>query len=261
MAAKQELKATARPQVGKGAARNARRAGKVPGVIYGDKKPPVAISIDAAELTRRIHAGHFLTTLFNVEVDGEKHDVIPRAFQLDPLKDHPVHVDFQRVAPGATIRVAVPVKFTNHDAAPGIKRGGTLNIVRHTIEFLCPVDAIPDFITADLTGLEIGHSLHISAIKLPENVRPVIRERDFTVATIVSSSGYLEEQALAKQKEAEAAAAALAGAIPGAEGVEGAAPAEGAPPAPGAAPAEGAPAAAPAGEAKGGGGDKDKGKK
>jgi large subunit ribosomal protein L25 len=255
MAAKHELKATARPQVGKGAARTARRAGKVPGVIYGDKKPPVTISLDAVELTRRIYAGHFLTTLFSVDVDGEKHQVISRGFQLDPLRDQPTHVDFQRVAPGASIRVAVPVKFTNHDAAPGIKRGGTLNIVRHTVEFICPADAIPDFITADLTGLEIGYSLHISAIKLPENIRPVIRDRDFTVATIVSSSGYLEEQLLAKQKEAEAAAAAaagaLAGVVEGAEGVEGG---EGA--VPGAAPAEGA-AAAPAADTKGG----DKGKK
>lgn len=255
MAAKQELKATARPEVGKGAARTARRAGKVPGVIYGDKKPPVAISLDATELTRRIYAGHFLTTLFSVDVDGQKQEVIPRGFQLDPLRDHPTHVDFQRVAPGDVIRVAVPVKFINQDAAPGIKRGGTLNIVRHTVEFLCPADAIPDFITADLTGLEIGHSLHISAIKLPEKVRPVIRDRDFTVATVVSSSGYLEEQLLAKQKEAEAAAAAAAGALAGVEGapVEGA---EGAVAAPGAAaPVEGA--AAPAAEPKAA----DKGKK
>jgi len=258
MAAKQELKATARHGVGKGAARTARRAGKVPGVIYGDKKPPIAITLDATELTRRIYAGHFLTTLFSVDVDGEKHEVISRGFQLDPLRDRPTHVDFQRVAPGATIRVAVPMKFINHDAAPGIKRGGTLNIVRHTVEFFCPADAIPDFIFADLTGLEIGHSLHISAIKLPENVRPVIRDRDFTVATVVSSSGYLEEQLLAKQKEAEAAAAAAASALAGVEGAEVVEGAEGAvPAAPGAAaPAEAA-AAQPAPEPKGG----DKGKK
>jgi large subunit ribosomal protein L25 len=218
----------------------------------------MAISLDATELTRRIYAGAFLTTLFSVDVDGEKHDVISRGFQLDPLRDHPTHVDFQRVAPGAVIRVAVPMKFINHDAAPGIKRGGTLNIVRHTVEFFCPADAIPDFITADLTGLEIGYSLHISAVKLPDNVRPVIRDRDFTVATVVSSSGYLEEQLLAKQKEAEAAAAAAAGVVPGVEGAEVVEGAEGAAPAaPGAAaPAEGA-AAPPAAEPKGG----DKGKK
>jgi large subunit ribosomal protein L25 len=257
MTAKKQMKATARPEVGKGAARAVRRAGQVPGVIYGDKKPPVAISLDSTELAKNIFAGHFLTTLFDVEVGGAKHQVIPRSFQLDPLRDKPTHVDFQRVAPGAVIRVAIPVKFINHEESPGIKRGGTLNIVRHTVDFLCPADKIPEFITADLTGLEIGRSLHISAIKLPDGVKPVIRERDFTVATIVSSSGYLEEQLLAKQKaEADAAAAAAAAALgPVIEGVEGVAPAAGA-----AAPVEGAaPAApaAPAADAKGA----DKGKK
>jgi large subunit ribosomal protein L25 len=251
MTATKEMKATARPKAGKGAARATRRTGRVPGVIYGEQKPPVAISVDAAELARRIYAGHFLTTVYELDVDGEKHRVIPRGFQLDPLKDRPIHVDFQRLGVGATVRVQVPVKFINHDQAPGLKRGGTLNIVRHTIECMCPAEAIPESITADLTGLDIGNSLHISKIALPEGIRPVIRERDFTVATVVSSSGYIEEQLLAKAKaEAEAAAAAAAlaaGIVPGVEGVEGApAAAEGAP-----APAEGAPApAAPAAEAK-----------
>ncbi len=259
MTAKKQLKATARPEVGKGAARAVRRAGQVPGVIYGDKQTPVAISLDSADLTKRIYAGHFLTTLFDVEVEGTKHQVIPRAFQVDPLNDKPTHVDFQRVAQGATIRVAIPMKFINHEDAPGIKRGGALNIVRHTVECLCPADKIPDFITADLTGLEIGHSLHISAVKLPEGIKPVIRERDFTVATVVSSSGYLEEQLLAKQKaEADAAAAAAAAAAgPVVEGVEGAVPAPGAVPTEGAAPTPGAAPAVPAPDAKAA----DKGKK
>jgi large subunit ribosomal protein L25 len=253
MAATQEMKATARPQVGKGAARATRRTGRVPGVIYGEKKPPLPISLDVAEVTRRIYAGHFLTTVYEIDVEGEKHRVIPRAYQLDPVKDRPIHVDFQRLGVGSVVRVHVPVRFINQDAAPGIKRGGTLNIVRHTVEFYCPAESIPESITADLTGLDIGYSLHISKIALPEGIRPVIRDRDFTVATIVSSSGYIEEQ-LAKQKaEAEAAAAAAAaaeaGIVPGAEGVEGAAaPVEGAAPTEGAAaPAKGA---APAVEAK-----------
>lgn len=232
----QEMKATARPEVGKGAARAVRRTGRVPGVIYGDKKPPLPISLDATELGRRIYAGHFLTTVYELDVDGEKHRVIPRSYQLDPVKDKPIHVDFQRLGVGATVRVHVPVRFVNHDASPGLKRGGTLNIVRHTVEFYCPAERIPEYITADLTGMEIAHSLHISAVQLPEGVRPVIRDRDFTIATVVSSSGYLEEQAAAKAKaEAEAAAPAAA------------APAEGAP----AAPAEGAAPAEAAGEAKG----------
>jgi large subunit ribosomal protein L25 len=247
MAAKAVLKAIARPGVGKGAARAARRAGQVPGVIYGDKKPPVAISIEFTEVTKRLNAGHFLTTLLDVELDGAKHQVIPRGFQLDPLKDTLTHVDFQRIAPGSTLRVAIPMKFVNAEESPGIKRGGTLNVVRHTVEFICPVEKIPEFITADLTGLEIGKSLHISAVKLPEGIKPVISDRDFTVATIVSSSGYLEEQAAAKAKaEADAAAAAAGAVAPGAEGAAAAAPAEGA----AAAPAEGA--AAPAADAKAG---------
>ncbi len=244
MTAKAVLKATARPGVGKGAARAARRAGQVPGVIYGDKKPPVAISLELAEISKRLKVGHFLTTLLDVELDGSKHQVIPRGFQLDPLKDTLTHVDFQRIAPGSTIRVAIPMKFVNAEESPGLKRGGTLNVVRHTVEFICPVEKIPEVITADLTGLDIGKSLHISAVKLPEGIKPVISDRDFTIATIVSSSGYLEEQAAAKAKaEADAAAAAAAVATPGAEGAA-AAPAEGA-----AAPAEGA---APAADAKAG---------
>jgi len=231
MAAKAVLNATARPGAGKGAARAARRAGKVPAVIYGDKKPPVSISLEFGEVVKRLGAGHFLTTVLDIDLDGTKHQVIPRGFQLDPLKDAPTHVDFQRIAPGTTLRVAIPMKFVNAEGSPGIKRGGTLNIVRHTVEFICPVEKIPEFITADLTGLEIGKSLHISAVSLPDGIKPVISDRDFTVATVVSSSGYLEEQAAAKAKaEADAAAAATA-AAPGAEGAAAAAPAEGAAPA------------------------------
>ena len=249
MTATQELKATARADAGKGAARAIRRSGAVPGIVYGESQPPQNVAIKADELTGRIRAGHFLTTLLELDVDGSKQRVIPREFQLDPLNDRPIHVDFQRVSPGAIIRVAVPVKFINEDQAPGIKRGGTLNIVRHTIDLYVPADEIPTEIVADLTGLDIGKSLHISAVALPPNVRPAIKERDFTIATIVSSSGYIEEQLLAKQKaEAEAAAALAAAAagvaVPGAEGVEGAAPVEGAVPVEGTAPA------APGAEAK-----------
>lgn len=248
MATTQEMKATARPQVGKGAARATRRTGRVPGVIYGEKLPALPISLDATEVGRRIFAGHFLTTVYELDVDGERHRVIPRAYQLDPVKDKPVHVDFQRLGVDSVIRVHVPVRFVNHEAAPGIKRGGTLNIVRHTVEFYCRAESIPEFITADLTGLEIGNSLHISRIPLPDGIRPVIRDRDFTVATVVSSSGYIEEQLEKQKAEAEAAAAAAAaaeaGIVPAAEGVEGAAPAEGAEPAEGAAPAPDAKAGA-----------------
>ena len=209
MAAKAVLKAIARPGVGKGAARAARRSGKVPGVIYGDKKPPLSISLDFTDVSKRLNAGHFLTTLIDVELDGANHQVIPRGFQLDPLKDTLTHVDFQRIAPGSKLRVAIPMKFVNHEESPGIKRGGTLNIVRHTVELSCPPDLIPEEIVVDLTGREIGDSIHISHVSLPEGVTPVVHERDFTIATIVAPSGLRSEEAeAAPAVEAEAAAEA-----------------------------------------------------
>ena len=222
MASVKQLQAVARDRAGKGAARAVRRQGRVPAVIYGAGEAARPIALDANQAKQLIFAGHFLTTVFEIEVDGTKTRAIPRDYQLDPVKDFPIHVDFLRLAEGQKIRVEVPVHFINQEASPGLKRGGTLNIVRHTIELLVPADAIPEFIEADLTGFNIGDSLHISAIKLPEGARPTIAERDFTVATIVAPSGLKEEAAAA----ADAAATA---------------PAE---PAPGAAPA--APAAAPA---------------
>ena len=138
MATVQEMKATARPKGGKGAARAARRTGQVPGVIYGDNKPPLMVLLDHAELRKRIYAGRFLTTLFHIEVDGTKHRVIPRDYQLDAIKDLPMHVDFLRVAEGATIRVNVPVHVLNAEQSPGVKRGGAVNIVTHTIEVSVP---------------------------------------------------------------------------------------------------------------------------
>jgi large subunit ribosomal protein L25 len=215
MAATKELKATARAKAGKGAARAERRAGRVPATVYGENQPAASISIDATEIGRRIYAGRFLTTVFDIDLDGQKTRVIPRDFQLDPLKDLPVHVDFQRLGKGAVIKVAVPVHFVNQESSPGIKRGGTLNVVRHTVDFYAPAESSPESITADLAGLEINDSLHISAIKLPEGVKPVIRDRDFTIATIVPSSGFLEEMAAAAQKaKADAAAAEAAAAAP-----------------------------------------------
>src|SRR3954470_3573509 len=144
MATVKEMKATARPKSGKGAARAERRAGRVPGVIYGDNKPPLTVSVDNKELRQRIYAGRFLTTLYSIDVDGEKHRVIPRDFQLDPIKDYPVHVDFLRVAEGATIRVNVPIHVLGTEKSPGVKRGGAVNIVAHTIEVLVPAEQIPE---------------------------------------------------------------------------------------------------------------------
>ena len=250
-----ELKATARPKSGKGAARAERRAGRVPGVIYGNNQPPVTISVDDRDLRQRILAGRFLTTIYDIDLEGKKHRVIPRDFHLDPVKDFPLHVDFLRLGEGATIRVSIPLHILKAEASPGVKRGGTVNIVTHNIDLECKVDNIPQYVEADVSGLEISHSLHLSDITLPPGVKSLTRT-DATLVTIVPPSGYAEEM-----KAAAAAAAAAATAVP----VAGAAPAAGAAaPAPGAAPAAGAtpaPGAAPAAPAAGakapaGGGDK-----
>ena len=234
MAPVTEIKATERSKAGKGAARAERRAGRVPGVIYGDNKPPLTITLDHAELRQRIYAGHFLTTVFEIAVDGGKHRVIPRDYQLDPIRDFPIHVDFLRLGEGATVRVRIPVHVINTEASPGVKRGGAVNLVTHAIEVIVPADKIPQFFEVDITGLEINYSKHLSDVKLPPDVKPVART-DMTIVTIVPPSGYAEELKAAAEAAASAAAAAAAAAA--------------APPAPtgapGATPAAASPAAAP----------------
>ena len=210
-----EIKASARPRAGTGGARAVRREGRVPAVIYGDGNEPQNVAVDFADLTKLIGRGKFLSTVFDVNIDGKKSRVIPREVQVDPVKDFPVHVDFQRVGASGKIRVNVPVKFINETLSPGLKRGGVLNIVRHEVEVICPADAIPAVFEFNLEGLEIGRSIHISAVKMPEGVRPTITNRDFTVATIAGHR--VEEEA----KPAEAAAAE--GATPAAEGAPAAA--------------------------------------
>ncbi len=199
MSAVKELKAVARDRVGKGAARAVRLTGQVPAVIYGGGEPPRTIALNANDTQRLVYAGHFLTTVFEVDLDGAKTRVIPRDYQLDPVKDTLVHVDFLRLAAGQTLTIEIPVHFVGHETSPGLKRGGTLNVVRHTVELVVPSDAIPESIEADLSALDMGASLHISAMKLPDGVRSVI-DRDFTVATIAAPAE------LGQEAEAEAAA-------------------------------------------------------
>lgn len=203
MAETTSIAATKRDRVGKGAARALRRESKTPAVIYGDKKPPLPIAVDTKEMFLKLHAGGFLTNVVTIEVGGEKIDALPRDYQLDPVKDTLVHIDFLRVSKGARITVEVPVHFANEEGSPGIKRGGVLNIVRHTVELDCPYDAIPDALTIDLTGLDIGDSIHISAVSLPANVAPTITDRDFTIATIAASAGMKEST---EEEETEEAA-------------------------------------------------------
>jgi large subunit ribosomal protein L25 len=179
-----ELKAEARERVGKGSAREIRRNGKVPAVIYGDKQAPISITLDYKTLYYKIHEGGFKTTIANILLDGASIQVLPKEYQLDPVTDKPVHVDFLRVSAKSVVNVHVPIHFLNEDASPGIKRGGVLNIVRHDIELHVPANAIPEAIEIDLTGTQIGDSIHISAVTLPKGATPVIQDRDFTIATI-----------------------------------------------------------------------------
>jgi len=200
------ISAELRDRAGKGAARATRRAGRVPAVIYGDKKEPTLISLDPKEIDRLAHKRAFFASLIDIDIKGTKHRALPRDVHFDPVTDRILHADFQRVAKDTKIRVNVPVVVRNEAAAPGIKRGGVLNLVRHEIEFVCSPDNIPQEVVVDLTGLDIGGSIHISQVDLPKGAAPVIRERDFTVATIGAPSGLKAELEAA----AEAAAAAAA---------------------------------------------------
>ncbi|MBB3933138.1 large subunit ribosomal protein L25 [Kaistia hirudinis] len=202
MSTSYELTASVRNRVGKGAARASRREGKIPAVIYGNKQAPLSIELSHKDVYLKLHAGGFLTTVATINVDGEKIRVIPRDYALHPVTDQPIHVDFLRVSAGSTLHVEIPVQFINEDKSPGLKRGGVLNIVRHEIEVTAPADAIPDHIVVDLSGLDINDSVHISAVTLPEGVKPVI-DRDFTVATIAAPAALTS----AEQAEADAAAA------------------------------------------------------
>jgi large subunit ribosomal protein L25 len=193
--------------VGKGAARALRRQGLIPAVIYGDKKPPMPISISTNEANKRIYAGGFLSHVLTLDVDGEKHRVIPRDYQLDVVRDFPLHVDFLRIGKGSKINVQVHVEFINEEASPGIKRGGVLNIIHHTLDLTVDADNIPEKITVDLTGKDVGDSVHISAVELPAGAVDHSHEDNLTIATIVAPSGLKSEDNAAAPEADEAPAA------------------------------------------------------
>ena len=174
-----------RERTGTGGARATRNAGLIPGVLYGGPKGAVPIEIKAKDVEMALRSGKFLSHMVELNHQGEKQPVIPRAVQFHPVTDKPIHVDLYRVEENAEIAIDVVVHFKNQDASPGIKRGGALNIVRHTVRLKVKANKIPEEIVVDLTGLDIGDSVHISDIKLPEGARPVIRDRDFTIATVV----------------------------------------------------------------------------
>ena len=188
-----ELMAQVRDRVGKGAARELRRNNMVPAVIYGDKKPPLPIALPYRDIERRIIGGGFMTTLLTIDVDGDKHQVLPKDFQLDVVRDFPLHVDLLRVSRKTIVTVDIPVHFENDEECPGLKAGGVLNIVRHTVECNCPASDIPDAITIDLLPFDVGDSINISAAVLPDGVEPTITDRDFTVATIAAPAALKSE--------------------------------------------------------------------
>ncbi len=207
MAETSVLNARPRKSAGKGAARAIRREGRVPAVIYGGKEDPETISLEFVDVLKAQNTGLFLSTVYNINIEGGGNvRVIPRDVQVDPIKDFPMHVDFLRIAKDARLVVEIAVTFVGEDASPGMKRGGVLNIVRHEIEVSAPADAIPEAIEADISELDIGDTLHASAIKLPEGVELTITDRDFTVATIAGQSA--EEEVAETDVEAEGEAGA-----------------------------------------------------
>lgn len=226
MAETTKVVAKTRDRAGKGGARSSRRDGLIPAVIYGDKQPPVMIAVEPKTIERELHKEGYFNHLMKIAVDGTDYDVLPRDVQVDPVTDKPLHLDFLRIGPESIITVQVPVHFRNELASPGIKRGGVLNVVLHEITVRTKASAIPEYFEVDLTGLEIGHSIHMSTLNIPESVRVVTRDKNATVASIAAPT---------VAREAAATEAAPA---------DGAAPAAGA--AAAAAPAAGAKAPAPA---------------
>ena len=183
------LPAETRERAGKGASRALRREGRVPAVIYGNNEAPQSIHVEEKELRRQLGTGHFFNSIVEIEVGGQKVRTLPKDVAFHPVNDRPLHADFLRISKDHKVHVAVPVVFANEEASPGLKRGGVLNIVRHELELVCDPERIPDDIVIDVTGREVGDSIHISHVTLPEGSASAITDRDFTIATIVAPSG------------------------------------------------------------------------
>jgi large subunit ribosomal protein L25 len=188
------LPAEARDRAGKGASRALRRDGRVPAVIYGDKKTPLSVHIDEKSLAKMLSTGHFMNSIVMIDAGGTSHRTLPKDVQFHPVSSRPIHVDFLRIGEHSTVTVAIPVRFDNEEASPGLKRGGVLNVVQHELELTCDAAEIPEEIHIDLTGLEIGDSIHISQVNLPKGTKAAIDDRDFTVATIVAPSAMKSEE-------------------------------------------------------------------
>jgi large subunit ribosomal protein L25 len=201
------LKADARPKAGKGASRAARRAGQVPCVIYGAKQAPDTIQVSENDVRKLINTGHFTTAIIEIDVAGKKQKALMRDIQLHPVNERPVHIDFLRVDANTKVYVKVPVHFKDQVDSPGIKRGGVLNIVHHEIELECPAGSIPDEVLISLKGLDVGATIHLADIVLPAGIKPHVREKDFTVATIIAPSSLVSSDAAAETAAPAAEAA------------------------------------------------------
>jgi large subunit ribosomal protein L25 len=197
-----------RENSGTGNARAARRGGYVPGVVYGGDEAPVSVSLKYNEVLKAINSGHFLQSMIEISHDGKKQKVLTKDVQFHPVSDMPVHVDLFRVTNKTIIEVEVTVHFIGEEESPGLKEGGSLNVVRHAIEVKCPAGEIPDSIEADVSKLEVGDTLHMSDVTLPKNVKPSITDRDFTIATIIASRALIEEDEVEGEAEAEEGVAA-----------------------------------------------------
>mgnify|MGYP003509553076 FL=1 len=199
-----KLSAEMRERAGKGASRAVRLTGRVPAVIYGNKLAPVTIHVEEKALTKHLHTGHFMNSVVELELGGAVERTLPRDVQFHPVTDRPIHVDFYRLSANAVIHVMVPVHFIDEDKSVGMKKGAVLNVVRHEVELICPADSIPEQLNVSVAGKDVGDSIHISSVTLPEGVKPVI-DRDFTIATLVAPSALRSETDEAAAAEAPAA--------------------------------------------------------
>ena len=209
------LDASNRNTTTKGQLNSLRKNDRVPAIIYGGKEENQKISLSKKEVKFLIDQENFLSKIISINIDGKQINVLPRDVNYDPITDNPIHIDFLRIVKGAKVIIEIPVKFINNDKSPGLKRGGVLNIVRRNVELNCPSETIPDELVVDLEGLEIGTSIKISSVKLPENVKPTIQGRDFVIATVAAPTVFKEPE-----KPAEADATEGTEATEGAEGTE-----------------------------------------
>ncbi len=197
------LKAIKRESVSAGKINKLREKGFIPAILYGGKDPNAKISVEKKAVKNILNSESFLSTVIELDIDGKKQKVLPREIAYHVVSDEPIHIDFMRMVPGSKIIIEIPVQFKNHSESPGLKRGGVLNIVRRKVELRCPSDKIPDDIVIDLTGSDIGTSIKISSVKLPEDVKPTIADRDFVIATVAAPTIVKEPEKPAEETATE----------------------------------------------------------